>query len=107
ALVAETSFVSFGILGVISAILALAGVIMAWSVAPLAGLGAILLAGFGVFASIRLGSTLLSDSPLAAHDEIKDDAGYHHTTTNLGIAPGSLGVLVTPASPTGRARFIH
>lgn len=37
--------------------------------------------------------------------EITADAGYHLVAEQLGLAPGAIGELVTPARPTGRARF--
>ena len=37
--------------------------------------------------------------------EVAEDAGYRHVAERLVVGPGARGVLVTPARPTGRARF--
>ena len=37
--------------------------------------------------------------------ELTEDAGAHHVAENIGLMVGATGVLLTPARPTGRARF--
>lgn len=56
-------------------------------------------------ACIRWALNRVQKTPLVTQAEITADAGYRHATEALGIVPGSQGVLVTHARPTGRARF--
>lgn len=54
---------------------------------------------------VRRGLARLRSSHIVPKSEITEEAGYHHVTDRLGIAPGSVGTMVTPARPSGRARF--
>ena len=42
---------------------------------------------------------------LVPRSEITAEAGYHHYAERIGVHPGAAGVMVTPARPSGRARF--
>jgi membrane-bound ClpP family serine protease len=42
---------------------------------------------------------------LVTQSEITAEAGYHHHAEKVGVHPGAAGVMVTPARPSGRARF--
>ena len=42
---------------------------------------------------------------LVGHGQITADAGYRHHAEGVGVRPGAVGVMVTPARPSGRARF--
>jgi membrane-bound ClpP family serine protease len=54
---------------------------------------------------VRWGLARLARSSAVPHTEIREDAGYHHLATELGVAIGAIGELVTDAMPSGRARF--
>ena len=54
---------------------------------------------------IRWGLARIRTSRLVPQAEITAEAGYHHLTEQIGVGPGSEGVMVTPAHPSGRARF--
>ena len=54
---------------------------------------------------VRRGLARLRTSHIVPKSEITAEAGYHHVADRLGIGPGSLGTMVTPARPSGRARF--
>lgn len=47
----------------------------------------------------------LQGSQLVPRAAITADAGYHQATGRIGLAIGAIGVLVTDAVPSGRARF--
>ena len=55
--------------------------------------------------TVRWGIQRIRTSRLVPQDEVTAEAGYHHVADRLGVSPGSLGVMVTPAHPSGRARF--
>ena len=59
---------------------------------------AVVLARWGL-ARIRRSRALVPKS------EITAEAGYHHHAETVGVHPGATGVMVTPARPSGRARF--
>jgi membrane-bound ClpP family serine protease len=54
---------------------------------------------------VRWGLGRIQRSSIVPKTEIAAEAGYHHTTDRLGISVGSVGEMVTPAHPSGRARF--
>ena len=54
---------------------------------------------------VRRGLARLRTSHIVPKSEITEEAGYHHVADRLGIGPGSIGTMVTPARPSGRARF--
>lgn len=54
---------------------------------------------------VRQGLARLRTSHIVPKSEITGEAGYHHVADRLGIGPGSIGSMVTPARPSGRARF--
>ncbi len=53
----------------------------------------------------RWGIERVRKSSVVPRAEVTADAGYRHLADDLGVAPGSVGELVTPARPSGRARF--
>lgn len=105
-LVLEIFVVSFGVL--LAASLASAGAAIyyafvahdavGWAVAAVTPVLAGVLGRWGL-ARIRTSRRLVAQSEIIA------DAGYHHHAEGIGVHPGAAGVMVTPARPSGRARF--
>ncbi|MFW5698594.1 MAG: hypothetical protein ACOCYN_01955 [Planctomycetota bacterium] len=104
-MVLEFIFPSAGILTVAAVGCAVAAVALAFQAGAFWGwVFVVLIPVFGI-AALRIGLLRLRRSRLVAQDPIVGNAGYHHYVERLGIEPGSEGVLVTHARPTGRARF--
>ena len=104
--VLELFVVSFGIL-LVAAIASAAGAIYhafaasdatGWAMTVVVPILAVVLGRWGL-ARIRRSRTLVPKS------EITAEAGYHHHAETVGVRPGAAGVMVTPARPSGRARF--
>ena len=55
--------------------------------------------------TVRRGFARLRTSHIVPKSEITEEAGYHHVADRIGVGPGSIGTMVTPARPSGRARF--
>ena len=105
-LVLELFVVSFGVLLVASIASAAAAIHYAfvasdatgWAMVAAVPVLAVVLARWGL-ARIRRSRRLVPQS------EITAEAGYHHHAEQVGVHPGAEGVMVTPARPSGRARF--
>ena len=105
-LVLELFVVSFGVLLVASIGSAVAAIHYAfiasdatgWTIAVLVPILAVVLGRWGL-ARVRRSRRLVT------HGEITAEAGYHHHAEEVGVRPGAVGVMVTPARPSGRARF--
>ena len=104
--VLELFVVSFGVL-LVASIASAAGAIhyafaasdaAGWAMAAAVPILAVVLARWGL-ARIRRSRTLVPKG------EISAEAGYHHHAETVGVHPGATGVMVTPARPSGRARF--
>lgn len=104
-IVVEFIVVSGGLLGLLAIISAIAAVAYAFADGPLAGWVFIALTPIVGILILKAGMDRLRRSPLVTQTEITSDAGYHHAFADQGLAHGSHGVLVTPARPSGRARF--
>jgi membrane-bound ClpP family serine protease len=96
---------SWGLLTVAATAVAVWACIIAWSVAPAVGAIFILACVVVAVSAARWARHLARMTPLVNQADLHGDAGYHHLAETLGITVGSLGVLVTDALPTGRARF--
>ncbi len=105
-LVLEIFVVSFGIL-LVGSIASAVGAIhyafaandaIGWGMAVVVPVLAVVLGRWGL-ARIRRSRTLVPKG------EITAEAGYHHHAETVGVHPGATGVMVTPARPSGRARF--
>ena len=105
-LVLELFVVSFGIL-LVGSIASAAGAIhyafaasdaTGWAMAVVVPILAVVLGRWGL-ARIRRSRTLVPKG------EITAEAGYHHHAEKVGVQPGAVGVMVTRARPSGRARF--
>ena len=105
-LVLEIFVVSFGALLIASIISAGAAIHFAfiahdmagWAMAVATPILAGVLGRWGL-ARVRTSRRLVPRS------EITAEAGYHHYAERIGVHPGAAGVMVTPARPSGRARF--
>ena len=105
-LVLELFVVSFGVLLVASIASAVGAIHYAfaasdaagWAMAAAVPILAVVLGRWGL-ARIRRSRTLVPKG------EITAEAGYHHHAETVGVRPGAAGVMVTPARPSGRARF--
>lgn len=104
-LVLEMLLVSFGLLSVAALACALGAVYYAFQLGQAAGYGFVAAIVLITPLLLRWGLRRMRASKAVAHAEIAGDAGYRQVAERLGIAAGSVGVLVTPAHPTGRARF--
>lgn len=104
--VLEIFVISFGVLSVASIASVSAAIYYAfaasdalgWAFVVVAPILTIMLARWGL-SRIRVSRRFVSQS------EIASEAGYHHVTDAVGAQPGAIGVMVTSAQPTGRARF--
>ncbi|MGI9333061.1 MAG: hypothetical protein ACR2RL_07875 [Gammaproteobacteria bacterium] len=103
--VLEIFIVSFGLLSV-AAVGALAGAVyFAFQAGTVPGWLFTVTAPVAAGLILRAGIKRLAKSKVVPQAEIRADAGYHHLAEQLNVRPGSMGTLVTPARPTGRARF--
>ena len=102
----EIFVVSFGLL-LIGAVACAAGSIRyAFAAHDAAGWASVAVIPLGAVFAARWGLARIRSSRTAApKSEIAADAGYRHVAERLAVGPGSEGVLVTPARPSGRARF--
>lgn len=105
-LVLELFVVSFGVL-LVASIASAAGAVhyafaasdaAGWAMALIVPVLAVVLGRWGL-ARIRRSRRLVPRS------EITAEAGYHHHAERVGVHPGAAGTMVTPARPSGRARF--
>ena len=105
-LILEIFVVSFGVLLVASIASAVAAIHFAfvasdavgWAMTVVVPVLATVLARWGL-ARIRTSRRLVTQG------EITAEAGYHHHAEKVGVHPGAIGVMVTSARPSGRARF--
>ena len=104
-LVLEFFLVSFGIL-LICALAAVGGSIyFAFESADWVGWLFLAIIPVLAFFITRWGIARVERSKLIPKREITAEAGYHHLADRLGIHQGAVGEMVTPAMPSGRARF--
>jgi membrane-bound ClpP family serine protease len=101
----EFVVVSGGLLGIAAVASAITAVVYAFSAGPLAGWVFVIFTPVLCGLVIKAGLGWMARSRMVVHAEIAADAGYHHVLSGTGIGPGSQGVLVTDADPSGRARF--
>jgi membrane-bound serine protease (ClpP class) len=104
-LIFEFFIVSFGLLSVAALASAVAAAYFAFELGVVIGWNFIVFAVLLATLTIRWGLRYIRRSRLVPKAEISADAGYRHVAQRLGIDVGSSGVMVTPARPTGRARF--
>lgn len=104
-LIMEFFIVSFGLLSAAALASTLAAIHFAFKLGPAIGWSFVFIAAFAAILIIHWGLRYLRASKLVPKAEVTGDAGYHHVAQRLGIDVGSVGVMVTPAYPSGRARF--
>lgn len=105
-LVLELLVVSFGLLLVASIVSAGAAIYYAFAANDAVGWVVALVTPMIAAILVRGGLARIRASPrLVPQHEIDAEAGYHHYAETVGVRPGAAGVMVTPARPSGRARF--
>lgn len=104
-LVFEFFIVSFGVLLAGSIASTAAAIYFAFRAGDVVGWGMVILVPILAVFLVRRGLARLRTSHIVPKSEITGEAGYHHVADRLGIGPGSIGTMVTPARPSGRARF--
>ena len=104
-LVIELFIVSFGLLALAAFAAAGGAIYFAFLASDLAGYAFTLAIPVLAVLIVRWGVGRIQDSSIVPKSEITAEAGYHHVADRLGVEPGSVGVMVTPARPSGRARF--
>ena len=104
-LILDFFIVSFGLLSVAALASVVFAINFAFQIDPLLGYGLIVFATLITVITVRWGFARLRSSNAIPKAEINGDAGYHHLAERLGVEVGSQGVMVTPALPSGRARF--
>lgn len=105
--IAEVFIVSFGLLSVAALASLAVAVYFAFQLGVTAGWVFLLLALVLLIGIIRWGLNWVRGSKLVPVSTIKSDAGYRHVAERIGVEIGSVGTLVTPAHPSGRARFAN
>ena len=104
-LVAEIFVVSFGVL-LLGATACLVGAIyFAFAAGDVAGWTFTVAVPILSIVVLTWGLRRLRRSRLVPQAEITADAGYRHVTQRIGVDIGSIGIMVTPGRPSGRARF--
>jgi membrane-bound ClpP family serine protease len=104
-LVMELFVVSFGILAVAALVAAAGAIYFAFLAGDVAGYTITLATPLLAVVIVRWGLRRIQASTIVPKTEITAEAGYHHVADRLGVKAGSVGVMVTPARPSGRARF--
>ena len=104
-LVFEFFVVSFGLLLAGSIASTAAAIYFAFRAADAVGWTMVVVVPILAFFLARWGLARLRTSHIVPKSEITAEAGYHHVADRIGIGPGSIGTMVTPARPSGRARF--
>ena len=104
-LVAEAFVISFGALTLIAVGLGIAAVVYAFSASTALGWGFALMAP-AVLGTVGLWAVrMMGRSRFVPKFELTENAGAHHLAETIGLVAGASGILLTPARPTGRARF--
>ena len=101
----EVFVVSFGLLGAASLASLGASIYFAFRLGSVAGWLFIFVATVLIVSIARWGLNRIRESSIVPTASIRSDAGYRHVAERIGVAIGSTGVMVTPARPSGRARF--
>ena len=104
-LVFEFFIVSFGVLLAGSIASTAAAIYFAFRAADVVGWAMVIVVPILAVFLVRRGLARLRTSHIVPKSEITEEAGYHHVADRIGIGPGSIGTMVTPARPSGRARF--
>ncbi|MEM7252257.1 MAG: hypothetical protein AAF493_12615 [Pseudomonadota bacterium] len=103
--VLEVFVVSFGLLLVCAVGAAGGAIYFGFVASPAIGWAMLMVVPIIGFFVGRWGIAKLQRSKLVPQTDITGEAGYHHRTDAIGVGPGAIGVMVTPARPSGRAKF--
>lgn len=104
--ITEFLVVSWGMLLVGAVVSWIAAIALAFQVSQAAGWIFVVITPALAVVVVRAGIALMRRNRSAVvAEEITADAGYRHAANAAGIAAGTIGELVTPATPSGRARF--
>lgn len=104
-LLAEFFIVSFGLL-LMGAIACVAGAFyFAFAASDAVGWAFVLIVPLLIAGITRWGIHRVQQSHVVPRAQVTADAGYHHVADLIHVSVGSEGVMVTPAYPSGRARF--
>lgn len=103
----EVLVVSFGLLGLAATACLVGAVYFGFEVSPAYGWLLAALAPVSAIVVLVQGVRQVSRSRLVMRGEMAADAGYHHAAEQLGVQVGSVGVMLTPGMPSGRARFAN
>ena len=104
-LVLEFFVVSFGLLSVVSIACVGGAIYFAFLASELVGWTFTLATPVLGVVIVRWGVRRIRTSRLVPRAEVTADAGYHHVAERIGVNIGAVGTMVTPARPSGRARF--
>ena len=104
-LIAEFFVVSFGLLAIGAIASAGSAIYFAFVASDVIGWVFVIVVPLIAAATVRWGINRVQRSGLVPQSEISADAGYHHVAEELEIVVGTRGEMMTPARPSGRARF--
>ena len=104
-LIFEFFIVSFGLLLAGAVASTAAAIYFAFRAGDPVGWAMVIIVPIVAVFTVRRGLARLRTSHIVPKSEITAEAGYHHVADRIGIGPGSIGTMVTPARPSGRARF--
>ena len=104
-LILEFFVVSFGLLAASAAASAGAAIYLAFRAGEAVGWVLLIVTPVLAWGTARWGLRRIQRSHVVPKSEIRAEAGYHHVAERLGVGTGSVGIMVTPARPSGRARF--
>jgi membrane-bound ClpP family serine protease len=103
--VAEVFVASMGVLALGALTCGALAIVTAFGISTGAGWAFLVLVPVVGLLVAAWGFRRLQGSHLVPKAAITADAGYHQAMDRIGLAIGAIGVLVTDAVPTGRARF--
>lgn len=104
-LILEFFVISFGLLSVVSIACVAGAIYFAFLAGPVIGWSFSLVTPLLAMLIVRWGVKRIRTSRLVAQSEVRGEAGYHHVADRIGVSLGAQGIMVTPARPSGRARF--
>lgn len=101
----EFFLASAGILLFVAGACGVGAITLAFMAGPTTGTVFIIIAPILALLVVRFGLIRLQESSLVPKTEITSATGMQDVADLLGIGVGSRGTLVTPARPSGKARF--
>lgn len=104
-LVAEFFIVSMGALAIGAFACGAGAIYFAFAASDIIGWSFVVLVPLLAAFVVRWGIERVQRSALVPQAAISAEAGYHHVADRVGASVGAHGVMITPALPSGRARF--